>query len=65
VLPQNESANSLHLTVQRVGGDEYVHLNEWELLQEIQEVPAEVPGEAPVEDVPAEDVPVEEAPPVE
>ena len=48
VLPRDETATAFRLIVQRIGGDEYVHLNEWELLQESPEVPA------PVEQTPAE-----------
>lgn len=34
VFPRNIAVSEITLTVQRIGGDEYVHLNEWELLSE-------------------------------
>ncbi len=35
VFPRNLAVSEVTLTVQRIGGDDYVHLNEWELLTEI------------------------------
>ena len=36
VFPRNLSVSQVTLTVQRTSGDDYVHLNEWELLTEVQ-----------------------------
>ena len=35
VFPRNLAVSEITLTVQRIGGDEYVHLNNWELLSEV------------------------------
>ena len=35
IFPRNLAVSEITLTVQRIGGDDYVHLNEWELLTEI------------------------------
>ena len=35
ILPRNLAVSEITLTVERIGGDDYVHLNEWELLTEI------------------------------
>ena len=43
VLPANLMASELTLTVERIGDDNYVHLNEWELLAEIRLTPANEP----------------------
>ena len=43
IFPRNLAISEVTLTVQRIGGDDYVHLNEWELLTEIKDAPT---GEA-------------------
>lgn len=35
IFPRNLAVSEITLTVQRIGGDDYVHLNEWKLLTEI------------------------------
>ncbi len=37
IFPRNLAVSEVTLTVQRIGGDDYVHLNEWELLTEIKD----------------------------
>ena len=39
IFPRNLSVSEVTLTVQRIGGDEYVHLNEWALLTEVPPTP--------------------------
>jgi len=36
VFPRNLSVSELTLTLERINGDDYVHLHEWELLTEIK-----------------------------
>ena len=36
IFPRNLAVSEITLTAQRTGGDDYVHLNEWELLTEIK-----------------------------
>lgn len=35
VFPRNIAVSEITLTVERIGGDNYVHLNNWELLSEV------------------------------
>ena len=37
IFPRNLAVSQVTLTAQRTSGDDYVHLNEWELLTEIKE----------------------------
>ena len=37
IFPRNLAVSQVTLTAQRTSGDDYVHLNEWELLSEIKE----------------------------
>lgn len=36
IFPRNLAVSEVTLTVERIGGDDYVHLNEWELLTEVK-----------------------------
>lgn len=39
VFSQDVAVSELTLTIKRIGGDNYVHLNEWELLSEVPQPP--------------------------
>ena len=36
IFPRNLSVSELTLTLERINGDDYVHLHEWELLTELK-----------------------------